>query len=48
VVSGTFAITTNPASYGFSATAGQCVTSTDTYDSVTYNDYTAYTVSACQ
>lgn len=29
VMTGTFAITTNPAQYGFSATAGQCVTSLD-------------------
>jgi hypothetical protein len=29
VVSGTFAITTNPAEYGFSAAAGDCVTSFD-------------------
>jgi hypothetical protein len=48
VASGSYSITTNPAQYGFSATAGQCVTSTDTYDSVTFNDYTAYSVAACQ
>ncbi len=48
VDSGTFAITTNPASFGFSASAGQCVTSTATYDSMTFNDYTAYSVGACQ
>jgi len=48
VASGTYSIETNPAQYGFTATAGQCVTSTDTYDSVTFNDYTAYSVGACQ
>ena len=47
VASGSYSITTNPAQFGFSATAGQCVTSTTTYDSVTFNDYTAYSVGVC-
>ena len=47
VVSGTFSITTNPAQYGFNASAGQCVTSTYEYDPVTYQDYEAYSVGAC-
>jgi hypothetical protein len=47
VVSGVYSITTNPSQYGFSASAGQCVTSTYEYDPVTYADYTAYAVGAC-
>jgi hypothetical protein len=47
VVSGSFSMTTSPAQYGFSASAGQCVQSTYEYDPVTYNDYTAYSVGAC-
>jgi hypothetical protein len=47
VVSGSFAITTNPAQYGFSATAGQCVTATDIYDEETYTSWTQYSVGAC-
>ena len=48
VASGTFAISTTPASYGFSATAGQCVTGTDVYDDTTLSSYTQWTVGACQ
>ncbi|HUS33306.1 MAG TPA: hypothetical protein VMZ53_32610, partial [Kofleriaceae bacterium] len=47
VVSGSFSMTTNPSQYGFSATAGQCVTSTSEYDPVTYQDYELYSVGAC-
>jgi hypothetical protein len=47
VVSGTFSITTNPSQYGFSATAGQCVTATDVYDEDTYSSWTQYSVGAC-
>jgi hypothetical protein len=47
VVSGSFAIETNPAQYGFSASAGQCVSGTDTYDSTTYTYFTQYSVGAC-
>ena len=43
---GTFAIETNPSSFGFSATAGQCVTSTETDDG-TGRFYDAFTVGAC-
>jgi hypothetical protein len=39
LVAGTFSITTNPSQYGFSATAGQCGTSTYETDPVTYEDY---------
>ena len=48
VVSGAFAISTTPASYGFAATAGQCVTGADVYDSTTLSSYTQWTVGACQ
>lgn len=47
VASGTFSITTNPAQYGFSATAGQCVAGEDTYDQTSGEYYTAWTVGAC-
>jgi hypothetical protein len=47
VVTGTFAITTSPAQYGFSATAGQCVSGTDTYDSTSGSYFTRYSVGAC-
>ncbi len=47
-VGGGFAIATNPAQYGFTATAGQCVTSTDTYDTTSGQYYTAYSVGVCQ
>lgn len=47
VVGGAFSITTDPASYGFSATAGQCVSSTEIYDSTTYDYYTQWTVGVC-
>jgi len=47
VVSGTYSIATTPAQYGFSATAGQCVLGTDTYDPVTYDSYTLFSVGAC-
>lgn len=47
VLSGGFSITTNPSQYGFSATAGQCVTGEDTYDATTGDYYTAWSVGAC-
>lgn len=47
VLSGSLAITTNPAQYGVSATAGQCVSSTEIYDDVTFTSYTQYSVGAC-
>jgi hypothetical protein len=48
VLSGSFSIQTNPAQYGFSATAGQCVIATDIYDETTYTSWTQYSVGACQ
>lgn len=48
VVGGGFAITTNPASYGFAATAGQCVSSTEAFDSTSSEYYTQWTVGTCQ
>lgn len=47
VSSGTFSITTNPAQYGFSAAAGQCVSSDENYDSASGEYYTAWSVGAC-
>ena len=47
VLSGTYSIATNPAQYGFAATAGQCVLATSAYDPVTYDSYTQYSVGAC-
>ena len=47
VMSGNFSFATDPASYGFSATAGQCVTATDAIDPATAETYTSYTVGAC-
>ena len=47
VLSGSLSVETNPAQYGFSASAGQCVTSTEEYDDVTFTSYTSYAVGAC-
>jgi len=47
VIGGEFAITTNPASYGFSATAGQCVSSTEELDATSGDFYTQWTVGTC-
>ncbi|HEY4056341.1 MAG TPA: hypothetical protein VGM39_07020 [Kofleriaceae bacterium] len=47
VASGAFSIETNPTSYGFSASAGQCVTGEDIYDDATFTSYTQWTVGAC-
>lgn len=47
VVSGAFSISTNPAQYGFAATAGQCVTGEEIYDETTYAYYTAWSTGAC-
>lgn len=44
-VTGAFSITTNPSTYGFSATTGQCVSGSETYDNGEY--YTQWTVGAC-
>lgn len=47
VVGGGFAVTTNPASYGFAATAGQCVSSSEAFESTSGDYYTQWTVGAC-
>ena len=47
VVTGTFAITTNPASFGFSATAGQCVSSQEVTDPTTGAFYDQWTAGSC-
>ncbi|MBL9012730.1 MAG: hypothetical protein JNL83_01050 [Myxococcales bacterium] len=48
VVSGTFSIATNPASFGFTANAGQCVLGEETTDPQTFESYTQWTVGTCQ
>jgi len=47
VVSGSVTVTTNPAQYGFTASAGQCVQQSEVYDSATFQYYTAYSVGSC-
>jgi len=47
VLTGTFGITTNPASYGFAATAGQCVAPTYSEDVTTGAFYEQWSVAAC-
>jgi hypothetical protein len=48
VATGSLQISTNPASYGFSAAAGQCVSAQDVADATTGDFYTRWTVGACQ
>ena len=47
VMTGAFRISTSPASYGFSAAAGQCVSATDEIDPTSSDFYTRWTVGAC-
>lgn len=47
VLSGSVTVTTNPSQYGFTASAGQCVQSTEVYDDVTFTSYTTYAVGSC-
>jgi len=47
VVGGAFSIETSPITYGFSATAGQCVLGTEAYDTTHGDYYTQFTVGAC-
>ena len=47
VLTGTFGVATNPASYGFAATAGQCVTPTYSEDVTTGAFYEQWSVAAC-
>jgi hypothetical protein len=47
VLTGSFSITTNPANHGFTATAGQCVTSSDAIDPGTGASFTQWTVGVC-
>jgi len=48
VLAGSLVVETSPSEYGFSAVAGQCVTSTEVYDDVTLQSYETYAVAACQ
>jgi hypothetical protein len=47
VLTGSFSVTTDPASYGFAATAGQCVTAADATDPTTGSTFTQLIVAAC-
>lgn len=47
VESGTYALETNPAGYGFSAAAGTCVTATEAYDEASGSYYTTFATGAC-
>lgn len=47
VVTGSFGIATSPVGHGFTASAGQCVTSSSAIDPATSRSYTQYTVGAC-
>jgi hypothetical protein len=47
VLAGSFSVTTDPASYGFAATAGQCVAADDATDPTTGSTFTRFTVGAC-
>jgi hypothetical protein len=47
VLAGSFSVTTEPASYGFAATAGQCITAADATDPTTGSTFTRFSVGAC-
>jgi hypothetical protein len=47
VLTGSFRISTNPATYGFSAAAGQCVAGDEVADVSTGDFYTQWTVGGC-
>jgi hypothetical protein len=47
VLVGSFSVTTDPASYGFAATAGQCVTAADATDPTTGSTFTRFSVGTC-
>jgi hypothetical protein len=47
VVTGSFRISTNPAGYGFTAAAGQCVSAAEVEDVPSGDFYTRWTVGAC-
>jgi hypothetical protein len=47
VLTGSFSVTTDPANYGFAATAGQCVTAADATDPTTGSMFTRFSVAAC-
>ena len=47
VATGSFSIATNPAGHGFTAAAGQCVTSSESSDPTTGASFTQWAVGAC-
>lgn len=47
VESGTYAIETNPVDFGFTATAGQCVTASEAYDETSGSYYTTFALATC-
>ena len=46
-VTGSFSVATSPASYGFTASTGQCVTTADAIDPTSGASYVQWTVAAC-
>jgi hypothetical protein len=46
-VTGSFSIATNPASFGVTATTGQCVTSAEATDPTTGQPFTRWTAGSC-
>lgn len=48
VLAGSFSVTTDPATYGFAATAGQCVIAADVTDPTTGSTFTRFSVAACR
>jgi hypothetical protein len=48
VLAGTLALATDPDTYGFMATVGQCLSAADAYDSSSLTDYTQYSVVDCR
>jgi hypothetical protein len=48
VLTGSYTVTTAPAGHGFSASAGQCVTSSTATDPATGRSYTQFSVGVCQ
>ena len=48
VLTGSLRLATNPASYGFTASAGQCVAGTEVIDEPSDTYYTQWSVGSCQ
>lgn len=48
VLSGTLALATDPATFGFFATVGQCLSAAAAYDSTSLTDYTQFAIVDCR